>query len=421
MALQLHHQHSAVINAMASANGGVLLMTRASWLSVEAAASVRSSGADQQQLSSLCSSFCATPPRTSQSDLSTSSISFIKAERAPPISCAFPLEAAERRQATLFSDATRFDFKSYMWAKQQCVNRALERALSNASENRQLIPSAAYGKSSRALHDSMRYSLLAGGKRVRPILCLAACELVGGHEDAAMACACAMEMIHTLSLVHDDLPCMDNDDMRRGRSATHKRFGEDVAVRTGVALFGLAVEQIVRSGSERGVSPQRVVRVLEEVTRSVGSRGMVGGQIVDLDYSEGSGSGAQLDLDVLTYIHTHKTAVLLECAVVAGAIVGGASDKDIEALRRYAETTGLLFQVVDDILDVTQCSAQLGKTAGKDLRSSKATFPKLMGLQQARLYADTLNRNARLELSRFDAGKAAPLLALADYVSCRQN
>ncbi|MCO5577967.1 hypothetical protein L7F22_031804 [Adiantum nelumboides] len=416
MALQLHHQLHSAVNAMASADaGGVFFMMRASSLYVEAAASVRSSG----ELSSLCSSFCATPPRTSlQPDLCTSSISFTKAERAPPISCALPLEAAERRQATLLSEATRFDFKSYMWAKQQCVNRALERALSNASEDGQLVP---HRRNSRVLHDSMRYSLLGGGKRVRPILCLAACELVGGHEDAAMPCACAIEMIHTLSLVHDDLPCMDNDDVRRGRpSTTHKRFGEDVAVRTGVALFGLAVEQIVTSGRETGVSPQRVVRMLREVTRSVGSRGMVGGQMVDLD-SEGSCTGAQVDLDVVTYIHTHKTAVLLECAVVAGAIVGGASDTDIEALRRYAQTTGLLFQVVDDILDVTQCSAQLGKTAGKDLRSSKATFPKLMGLQQARLYADTLNRKARLELSRFDAAKAAPLLGLADYVSCRQK
>ncbi|MCO5563598.1 hypothetical protein L7F22_017245 [Adiantum nelumboides] len=318
---------------------------RASWLSVEAAASVRSSGADQQQLSSICSSFCATPPRTSQSDLSTSSFSFTKAESATNLT-------------------------------------ALERSLSNASENGQFIPSAAYGRSSRALHDSMRYSLLAGGKRVRPILCLAACELMGGHENAAMPCACAIEMIHTLSLVHDDLPYCEKR-AREGRVAT-----------TGGARAG-------GGDAQRGVTG--------DGGRPDSGPGSQRGQ----RYWCAAGFGC-------ADIHSHA-----QVSRSAGVRSGGRGHygrrKDIEALRRYAQTTGLLFQVVDDILDVTQCSAQLGKTAGKDLRSSKATFPKLMGLQQARLYADTLNRKASLELSRFDAAKAAPLLALADYVSCRQN
>ncbi|KAI5057053.1 hypothetical protein GOP47_0028871 [Adiantum capillus-veneris] len=192
-----------------------------------------------------------------------------------------------------------------------------------------------------------------------------------------MPCACAMEMIHTLSLIHDDLPCMDNDDWRRGRPTSHRRFGEGVALRTGVVLFGLAMEQIVRCADLDGVTPEQTVRVLEEVSRSVVSRGMVGGQIVDLEgitVDHATESARRAGLDVLTYIHTHKTAILLESSVMAGAILGGACEADVQALRSYARTIGLLFQVVDDILDVTQSSAQLCKTAGKDqLVSSKVT------------------------------------------------
>ncbi|KAI5056675.1 hypothetical protein GOP47_0028493 [Adiantum capillus-veneris] len=224
----------------------------------------------------------------------------------------------------------------------------------------------------------------SGGKRVRPMLCIAACELVSGLEETAMPSACAMEMIHTMSLIHDDLPCMDNDDLRRGRPTNHKHFGEDVAVLAGDALLSLAFEHIVRE--TKGVSAERIVRVINELGRTIGSRG-----------------------------------ILLECSVVSGAIVGGASDEDVETLRSYARCIGLLFQVVDDILDVTKSSAELGKTAGKDLISDKATFPKLMGLDKARLYADDLNCKARKELSKFDQAKAAPLLALADYIASRQN
>ncbi|MCO5578948.1 hypothetical protein L7F22_032799 [Adiantum nelumboides] len=294
-----------------------------------------------------------------------------------------------------------FDFKSYMQVKAGNVNAALDRAVPLIYPMR--------------IHESMRYSLLAGGKRVRPMLCIATCELVGGFEETAMPSACAMEMIHTMSLIHDDLPCMDNDDLRRGRPTNHKEFGEDVAVLAGDALLSLAFEHIVRES--KGVSAEQIVRVINELGRTIGSRGMVGGQLVDLE----SGGNNTVDLDVLRYIHLHKTGILLECAVVSGAIVGGASDEDIETLRSYAQCIGLLFQVVDDILDVTKSSVELGKTAGKDLISDKATFPKLMGLDKARLYADDLNRKAREELSKFDLAKAAPLLALADYIALRQN
>ncbi|KAH7288384.1 hypothetical protein KP509_31G024700 [Ceratopteris richardii] len=230
-----------------------------------------------------------------------------------------------------------------------------------------------------------------------------------------MPSACAMEMIHTMSLIHDDLPCMDNDDLRRGQPTNHKKFGEDVAVLAGDALLSLAFEHIARE--TKGVPADRVVRVINELGRTIGSRGMVGGQIMDLQ-SEGNKT---VGLDVLKYIHLHKTGILLECAVVSGAIVGGASDEDIETLRGYARSIGLLFQVVDDILDVTKSSEDLGKTAGKDLISDKATYPKLMGLEGARLYADELYREACERLSKFDQAKAAPLLALAKYISSRQN
>eukprot|EP00250_Pteridium_aquilinum_P013949 c21679_g1_i1 orf=316-1473(+) len=296
---------------------------------------------------------------------------------------------------------TQFNFKSYMQEKASNVNAALDSA----------VPLVYPSK----IHESMRYSLLAGGKRVRPMLCIAACELFGGPEEAAMPSACAMEMIHTMSLIHDDLPCMDNDDLRRGQPTNHKKFGEDVAVLAGDALISLSFEHI--SKETKGVSAERVLRIINELGRTIGSRGMVGGQIVDLQ-SEGDNS---VDVKVLEYIHLHKTAILLECSVVSGAIVGGASDEDVEILRSYAQSIGLLFQVVDDILDVTKSSDELGKTAGKDLLSDKATFPKLMGLDKALLYADDLRRKACEKLSKFDQAKAAPLLALANYIASRQN
>lgn len=295
----------------------------------------------------------------------------------------------------------QFNLMSYLQEKAGSVNAALDRA----------VPLSYPIK----IHESMRYSLLAGGKRVRPILCIAACELFGGPEDAAMPSACAMEMIHTMSLIHDDLPCMDNDDLRRGKPTNHKEFGEDTAVLAGDALLSLAFEHIVKE--TKGVAADRILRVIGELGRTIGSKGMVGGQIVDLQ-SEGDMS---VELEVLKYIHLHKTSILLECSVVSGAIVGGASDDDIETLRSYAQCIGLLFQVVDDILDVTKSSEELGKTAGKDLLSDKATYPKLMGLEKARVFAADLNRKAREELLKFDQAKAAPLLALADYIASRQN
>lgn len=293
-----------------------------------------------------------------------------------------------------------FDFGSYMAERATIVNAALDSS----------IPL----KNPEVLTESMRYSLLAGGKRVRPALCLAACELVGGKMQAALPTACAMEMVHTMSLIHDDLPSMDNDDFRRGRPTNHKVYGEDIAILAGDAMLSLAFEHVARATV--GVPPQRIVQVICELGKAVGMDGLVAGQVVDIK-SENQSVG----LDVLQYIHIHKTAALLEASVVCGAIVGGATDDQVEKLRKYAINIGLAFQVIDDILDVTQSTEVLGKTAAKDLAVNKTTYPKLLGLEQSKKVADNLIEEAIQQLDGFEPSRAAPLVALAKFIGYRQN
>ncbi|XP_050227070.1 geranylgeranyl pyrophosphate synthase, chloroplastic-like [Mercurialis annua] len=291
-------------------------------------------------------------------------------------------------------------FQEYMVTKAKQVNKALD----NAVPLRHPLK----------IHCAMRYSLLAGGKRIRPVLCIAACELFGGDESTAMPAACAIEMIHTMSLIHDDLPCMDNDDLRRGKPTNHKVFGEETAILAGDALLSFSFEHVARATKD--VSPENIVRVIGELGSAVGSEGLVAGQIVDID-----SEGKDISVKELEYIHIHKTAKLLEAAVVCGAILGGADDESVERGRRYARCIGLLFQVVDDILDVTKSSEELGKTAGKDLITDKATYPKLMGIDEARKLADKLVHQANQELAYFDSAKAAPLYHFANYIANRQN
>lgn len=294
-----------------------------------------------------------------------------------------------------------FDFKSYMIQKASTVNQALDAAVSL--------------KDPVKIHESMRYSLLAGGKRVRPVLCLAACDLVGGHESMAMPAACSIEMIHTMSLIHDDLPCMDNDPLRRGKPTNHTIYGEDVAVLAGDALLAYAFEHI--AVCTKGVSPARIVRAIAELAKYIGADGLVAGQVIDIN-SEGQ---KDLGIEHLEFIHEHKTAALLEAAVVLGAILGGGTDNEVEKLRTFARCIGLLFQVVDDILDLTKSSKELGKTAGKDLVADKLTYPKLLGIEESKKLADKLNKDAQQQLSEFDQEKAVPLIALANYIAYRQN
>lgn len=291
-----------------------------------------------------------------------------------------------------------FDLKGYLAERRIQVEAALA----------QLLPVVYPEK----IYDAMRYSLLAGGKRLRPILCLATCELAGGTVEMAMPTACALEMVHTMSLIHDDLPAMDNDDYRRGQLSNHKVYGEDVAILAGDALLAHAFEVI--AGHTRGVPAERSLEVVRRLGRAVGATGLVGGQVVDLE-SEGK---AEVSLETLNFIHQHKTAALLEISVVAGAILAGAAEAAIDKLTRYAQCIGLAFQIVDDVLDITATQEQLGKSIGKDAQVQKATYPSLLGLEESQRQAQQLIQQAKAELIAFGALRQ-PLVAIADYITAR--
>ncbi|HJN36960.1 MAG: geranylgeranyl diphosphate synthase CrtE [Prochlorococcus sp.] len=292
-----------------------------------------------------------------------------------------------------------FDFKAYLSQAKAKVEAALDGSLGPERPE--------------SLREAMRYSLLAGGKRLRPILCLAACELAGGEAQLAMPTAVALEMIHTMSLIHDDLPAMDDDDLRRGRPTNHKVYGEAVAILAGDALLTRAFEMVALRSS--GVPAERLLKVIAELSLMAGAPGLVGGQVVDLE-----SEGQEVDLETLEYIHLHKTGALLKACVISGALIAGAQEELLEALRTYARGIGLAFQIIDDILDVTASSDVLGKTAGKDIVADKTTYPKLLGLEESRRRAAQLVQEAKQALQPW-ASSAAPLLALADYVISRDR
>jgi len=264
------------------------------------------------------------------------------------------------------------------------------------------------------IYESMRYSLLAGGKRLRPILCLATCEMVGGTRSMAMPTACALEMVHTMSLIHDDLPAMDNDDYRRGKLTNHKLYGEDVAILAGDGLLAYAFEFIVTQTKE--VEPLRLLDVVAQLGRAVGAAGLVGGQVVDLE-CEGK---ADVPIETLNFIHNHKTAALLEASVVCGGVIAGVDVEQTQRLSRYAQNIGLAFQIIDDILDITASSEELGKTAGKDLAVQKTTYPSLLGLEESKRQATQLIEQAKAELAVY-GDRAIPLQAIADYIGSRNH
>jgi geranylgeranyl diphosphate synthase type II len=295
---------------------------------------------------------------------------------------------------------TEFDLVAYLAERQPSVEAALDAAI------RPAYPDTIYA--------AMRYSLLAGGKRLRPILCLASCEAIGGSIDLAMPTACALEMIHTMSLIHDDLPAMDDDDYRRGKLTNHKVYGEDIAILAGDGLLAYAFEYVATQ--THGVSPDRIIKTIAHLAKAVGANGLVGGQVVDLE-SEGK---PDITIETLTYIHHHKTGALLESSVVCGALLAGATATELDKLARFARNIGLAFQIVDDILDLTATQAELGKTPGKDLAAQKATYPKLWGLEESKRQADRLVTEANLILSEF-GDRAIPLQALANYITDRKN
>ena len=268
------------------------------------------------------------------------------------------------------------------------------------------------------IHRAVRYSLFAGGKRVRPLLVLAAGEAVGGATAALMPLACAVEMIHTYSLIHDDLPAMDNDDLRRGKPTSHKVFGEAIAILAGDALltraFHLMAELPARVSAEEVLRRVEAAAILGE---AAGTSGLIGGQVADL---EAEGDGA-IGAAALERLHRAKTVALLSACVRGGGVLGGATGADLERLGRYGSAVGLAFQVVDDILDVTQASSTLGKTAGKDLDNNKPTYVTVLGLPAARRHAAELRDKAQAALARSGIANAAWLSLLADKVVERDN
>lgn len=292
------------------------------------------------------------------------------------------------------------NFKTYWAQRQRKVERALHQAIPPASTKPQ------------TLHRAMRYSLFAGGKRLRPILCLAAAETISGCHDDALPLACAVECIHTYSLIHDDLPCMDDDDLRRGKPTSHKVFGEGIAVLAGDALLTIAFELAASCRGWPRYSPADVVR---ELAHAAGSRQLVGGQVVDLECE-----GKRISAANLRYIHERKTAALITSSIRLGAMSANASPKQLHALTEFGFALGLAFQVIDDILDITQTSEQLGKSAGKDLKAEKATYPSILGLKKAQAEAKRLTQKAMLSLKPFGQG-AEHLRAIADYLLSRQN
>ena len=298
-----------------------------------------------------------------------------------------------------------FDFKKYIEEKRQKINAALDEAL----------PAPATGNiDSDAIVNAMKYSLMAGGKRLRPILCIAAAQAVGGNEDNVMEAACALEMAHTYSLIHDDLPAMDDDDLRRGTPTCHVKFGEAAAILAGDGLLTLAFIVLSKMGLKHE-NKEAVLRVTAKLAGALGHEGMIGGQIRDI-----GAEGKMISLEELKALHAMKTGALIEASVYAGAVLGGGNSYDIACLTRYASKIGLAFQVTDDILNVDGDPKLMGKAAGTDAMKQKATYPGLLGLSESRVFAENLIKEAVDALKTFDDA-AEPLKALAGYIIERRR
>lgn len=265
------------------------------------------------------------------------------------------------------------------------------------------------------LVSAMRYSLFAGGKRIRPILVLAAAGAVGGKDDDALQPACAVELVHTYSLIHDDLPAMDDDDFRRGRATCHRAFDEGTAILAGDALLTMAFDllSVENKAEGAGMEDHLRLRMVQELARAAGWRGMVGGQQVDMDSEE-----SEPDLPLLEYIHTHKTGALIRCSLILGGLRANADEATLKALASFGEKVGLAFQVVDDILDVTATTEQMGKDQGSDAKRGKVTYPGLFGLEGARERAFKLVDDAKAVME--DVDSTGRLAEIADYVLLRR-
>ena len=290
-----------------------------------------------------------------------------------------------------------FDLAAYIAERARAVDEALGRFL------------PAESAPPETLHRAMRYSVFAGGKRLRPVLVIAGAEAVGGRLDDVMPTACAVEMIHTYSLIHDDLPAMDNDDFRRGVPTNHKVFGEALAILAGDALLTLAFRLLADNVPATSSGP-RLRDVLVEIADAAGSPGMVGGQVADIECE-----GKPADAEIVDYIHTHKTAALIRASIRGGAILSGATPAQLDALGVVGGSLGLAFQIMDDILDVTATTEELGKTAGKDQAQQKATYPAVHGIEASRRRARALVAEAHAVLAPFGP-RSQPLSELGTFM-----
>src|SRR5256714_1633953 len=293
-----------------------------------------------------------------------------------------------------------FDLNAFLETRTAKVNRALDHFLPSEKTKPATI------------HKAMRYSLFAGGKRMRPALVLAAAEACGGKIDAALPHACAVECIHTYSLIHDDLPAMDNDDFRRGKLTNHKVFGEGIAILAGDALLTQAFELVTQSKASRRYDHQKLV---QEIAFAAGSLQLIAGQVADLE-----NEGQKISADELRYIHERKTSALLCCSVRLGGMSANCAPVELKALTDFGYHVGLAFQVIDDILDITQTTEKLGKTAGKDTKARKATYPSIVGLEKSRRIAEQLTNRAFAALRSFDS-RASALKPLAEFLLKRDR
>ncbi len=289
---------------------------------------------------------------------------------------------------------------TYLSERQRQIESALEHYANDAT----IIPSR--------LRESMRYSLLAGGKRLRPILVMAGCEALGGDSRAVVPCACALEMIHTFSLIHDDLPAMDNDDLRRGQPTNHKIYGDGMAILAGDGLLAEAFSVIARTPN---ISAEILVTVLREIADATGGRGMVAGQAIDILSEQRTLSQTEVE-----ELHAHKTGALIRVAVVSGARLAGANEEAVAQLTHYGRCIGLSFQIADDLLSIESTPETLGKPVGNDAARAKATFPAMMGVAAARARMESLTREAVESVTMF-GDAAAPLCAIAEYVVGRKT
>lgn len=295
------------------------------------------------------------------------------------------------------------DFAAEMNARKALIETALEKYMPPSD----VMPPA--------IHEAMRYAVFNGGKRLRPILVIEGARAAGGDIELALPAACAIEMIHSYSLVHDDLPAMDDDDLRRGKPTCHIVYGEAMAILAGDALLTGAFELLADMKAASAIEPLNSLKVVCEIAKAAGSQGMIAGQVVDLD-----SEGKLINEQTLRYMHRNKTGALIRASLVSGALLFGASDEVLQALGSYADHFGLAFQITDDILDVEGDQAEIGKPVGSDIRHEKSTFVSLFGLDESRKMAQENIRLAKQSLVSF--GEEADFLrSLADYILVRRN